>query len=307
MHASFRMHSKPIRRCRLAAFALTIAPVAMASAQTQGVAETRRWVPAVGVTLGISAWDSEASVASTVRPSASGSELLFDPLASGTLELATPGIAGLVGTPRLFGHADIGVAFAFAYDVAKEGAPGKLAAPTENTLEEFLLGQGSRTRIEWKDLVVGTGIGVAFTVAVGEWRFRIKPSVEYLRQELEASGVVNRAISLEPGNTNGTTNFRLIEIRGNRSHAYHSVGAGLEFEIDAARFGPTLMSVFASGQAYAALGNRSIDFAGSYTDASGTETANWHFEPAAWFYRGALGFRFRWLPEHSPENPGFSD
>ncbi len=292
----------------LAALALALAQAAPASGRGGGGDETQRWVPAAGIGWAISGWHSEASSASAVRPSASGSERLANPLVLGTLELATPAVPGVVGSPRLFGHADVGASFASEYDVAKEGAPGKLELPTSPTtglptatFEAFVLGQGSVTRIEWNALAVGAGIGVALTGELGGWRFRIKPSAEYLRQELEASGIAHRAISLAPANI-ATTNFRLIELRGQRTRVYHSLGPGIELELDAARFGPSVMSVFVSGQAYAALGKRDIDFAASFSDASGTERATWHFEPAAWFYRGALGFRLRFAPERSAED-----
>jgi hypothetical protein len=58
-----------------------------------------------------------------------------------------------------------------------------------------------------------------------------------------------------------------------------------------------MLTVFLSAQAYALLGDRKVNFSDSQTDAFGTESASWRFEPDEWLYRGAVGIRFRWLPK----------
>jgi hypothetical protein len=71
-----------------------------------------------------------------------------------------------------------------------------------------------------------------------------------------------------------------------------------------------MLSLFAAANAYKIIaGDRTIEFEGTDTweqntpDEFGggsntrTEEASWKFVKAPWSYRGAVGIRFRWLPE----------
>jgi hypothetical protein len=257
------------------------------------------------MTLGLGSWGSEASVASgtltgsnppqPVRPAASGSEPLVDPLVGGSLELMAPRLVEGLGRPRLFAHVDLSAAVGFTYDVAKEGVPDAMVPPTAPTPESAVLGQGSKTEAEFDPLVASSGAGLAFTSELGGWRFRVKPSFEYIRQEIQLTGVVNRAVSLQPS-LPATTSFRFIRLEGRRTKAYHGIGPGLELELDAGRVSPFAMTVFVSGQAYKWLGDLDLGFTDTFTDATGTESASWSFRSDGWLYRGALGVRFRWVP-----------
>ena len=278
---------------------------------THPVDETTRWVPGAGIVLGIIGFQSEGSVQSgtltgsdppePVRPSAFGDTLMLSPVVGGTFELMTPRFAERIGRPRLFAHVDLTAAVGFTFDVAKEGVPGSMdfPIPEGGIPESAVPGQGSLTNASWDPLIVTAGFGVAFTVDRGEWRFRIKPSFEYIREEIKVNGLVNRAFALNPTDDGfgRATEFRFIELNGQQTETYHGIGPGLEIEVDAARLSPFVMTVFVSGQAYALLSPSDINFSDTYTDAYGTESAKWHFRPDPWVYRGLVGVRFRWLPD----------
>ncbi len=306
------MHGGSSLQCLFLASVLAawIAPSWAASADdASAIEETERWVPSIGIIWGIFGQDSEASsVTSTltgsnppepVRPATSGSQVLLAPFAGGTFELMSPRLFEPSGRPRLFAHVDGTAAIGFSYDVAKEGDPGRLIPPSFPVPESEVAGQGSKTEAQVESAILSGGAGVAFAVALGDWKFRIKPSVEYMREEIEVKGTIGRAVTLPPipPPPGATTNFRFIELAGSKTKTFHGIGPGLEIELDAARIENFAITVFLSGQAYALLGDRDVNFSDSRTDAIGTETASWHFRRDRWLYRSAMGIRFRWLPD----------
>jgi hypothetical protein len=280
--------------------------------------ETERWVPAFSFDSGVLVQDSDADVRSgmlmgagapslincfgdlnpdtdTVRCPASGSDLMVTPFVAGSVEVMTPALLAMPGLPRLFVHGGAAASFGFTRDVAKEGSPDTMeAAPGVAFLQEqAILGQGSETSAEVKPLLVTAGAGVAFTVDAWGRRFRIKPSFEYLREEIEVKGTVNRAVKINDPATS-IADFRLIELRGSTRDYFHGIGPGLELEADAARTGPVMLTLFVAGKAYAFLGD--LEMTTSDSDADGN-TAHWRFEKNRWAFKGGVGLRFRWLPE----------
>jgi hypothetical protein len=230
-----------------------------------------------------------------------GDDLMVTPFVAGSLELMTPGLTSLPGRPRLFVHGDAAASFAFTRDVVKEGIPGEFEiigdfGPTEFISEANIGGQGSKTTAEVKPLLLSAGAGVAFTLEPWERRLRIKPSVEYLREEIEVTGVVHRAVAIEENTAAGEfpDNFRLIQLSSAEKRAFHGIGPGLEVELDAARAGPFVLSVYVASQAYAFLGDLEVELSDTNEDG---ETAMWSFEKNRWGFRAGVGLRFRWLPE----------
>jgi hypothetical protein len=236
-----------------------------------------------------------------------GDDLMVTPFVAGSLELMTPGLTSVPGRPRLFVHGDAAVSFAPTRDVAKEGLPEEFELdPSANVASERLIrGQGSTTTAELKPLLISAGAGVAFTIGTGERRLRIKPSVEYLREEIEVTGVVRRVVTThtdpapDPEEFRNypcteRSGFRCIELSGGKKKVFHGVGPGLEIEWDAARAGPFVLAVYLAGQAYAFLGDLEVEF--EDRNELG-EWARWSFEKSSWGYRGGVGLRFRWVPK----------
>lgn len=312
------------RRRRLAPLLLALALALPCSAAAQAGAtstpdERDRWVPAISVfggflrlkhhgsftsgdVLGPKAVDDEELSPTKIRPDDAGFSTPVAPLVGGSLELMTPRLFEAGGSPRLFAHGDLVGSFSDERTLAGEKTPGDIALPTlpnnVNELSEvFFLGQGSRTKSELQPLVASAGLGVAFSVDLPTRRIRIKPSFEYVREEVEVKGVVQRVVQIvdpAPVAEGFDDNFRLLQLTGSQRKTLHGVGAGLEVEGDAARLGPFMLSVYLSGQGYRFLGSRAVRF--TDTNEFG-ETAQWSFQQDAWAWGGRIGLRFRWLPE----------
>jgi hypothetical protein len=182
------------------------------SGEVQPRDESELWVPSLAITSGILVEDAEASVVSTLRANEdppffddSGADTLIGPLVSGSLELMAPAWGDHWGRPRLFAHAGAGGNFAFERDVAKAGAPGTLELPDSGLLVPpvgepgVVSGQGSTTSVQPRHLLLSAGGGIAFSFDAWGRRFRIKPSAEYLREEVEVTGVVSGATIDDPG------------------------------------------------------------------------------------------------------------
>jgi hypothetical protein len=297
--------------------------------------ESRRWAPALAITSGVLVQNVSADVVSSLvrgksfadppvqpirppicppdcppvfseNPVTSGGSRLVPPYVGGDLELMTPGAVSLPGIPRLFAHAGAAAVFSQTLNPAKEGVPEPMRTPPgvgTGITEDTIFGQGSQTSVKNGPLAVTAGAGVAFTIDAFERRIRIKPSVEYLWEELEVSGIVQRAVALtSPAQANGIEDFRLIILRDEETQAFHGVGPGLEIETDAARVGSFMASIFIGAQAYAILGDRRVEFSTSNqvlnnSDVPVEESAAWSVEKDPWAYRAGVGLRLRWAPE----------
>jgi hypothetical protein len=290
------------------------------SGEAQSRDESELWVPSLAITSGILVEDAEASVVSTLRANedppffdGSGADTLIGPLVSGSLELMAPAWGDHWGRPRLFAHAGAGGNFAFERDVAKEGAPGTLELPDEGLLVPpvgepgVVSGQGSTTSVQPRHLLLSAGGGIAFSFDAWGRRFRIKPSAEYLREEVEVTGVVSGATIDDPGklppNPRDPT-FNFFNGSGSERQVFHGIGPGLEAEVDVARNGSLIVSVLVSGGAYRILGDRTVEFSAPLvqtgsgsTIVSPPQTATWKYKKDPWSYRAHVGIRLRWAPD----------
>jgi hypothetical protein len=223
-----------------------------------------------------------------------------------SLELMTPSLLGdALLRPRLFAHGDVAAAFAYERNLAGVEGPGEFALPTGlivtgppdnfNMEELSVRGQGSRTRMQVRRFVYSGGAGLAFSFDVLERRVRIKPSFEYFREEMDFIGIANRAVKLiRPTGSTDLHAFRFISLSATERKSYDGIGPGIELEVDAARLGPFVSSVFVMGRGYHLLGN--LDVSMTATNQFG-ETASWTAELDRWAWRSGVGIRFRWIPE----------
>ena len=273
--------------------ACLVLPCSAALAEPSRTDESQKWVPSLGLTSGILVGGARGDVSSSVRPSAGGSESLISPWIGASLEIMTPAWEPLGGRTRFFAHGGVAANVGFDRDLAKEGAPAKFVAPTLPPInsDAVVQGQGSVTSTQPAGFQASAGAGVSFTIETGWRRLRIKPSFEYLVEEIEVDGLVHRATLLDPN----VPSFNFISISGSQTEFFHSIGPGLEIEADIARGGPVLVALLVSGSAVHILGDRDVDF--SSTDATGLDTATWGYRKDAWTYRAHVGVRFRWVPE----------
>jgi hypothetical protein len=156
------------------------------------------------------------------------------------------------------------------------------------------------------------GAGAALTFRAWDRVLRIKPSMEYLRQEVSLRGLVRRAVRVDP--TPGApppddTFFRTVDLSGQTSRVYHGLGPGLEIEVETGRAGNFVVALYASARAWAFLNNDDLRVEDFNDDAvncpppppgqvnCSSESATFGFSQNDWAYGGNLGLRFRWSPE----------
>jgi hypothetical protein len=250
-----------------------------------------------------------ANPAQILFPDDEGDDTSVAPLVGASLELMTPTLFDGWVEPRLFVHGDGALAFSFERNVAGVEGPDEFALPpgiiaqpdddpTVQKLEELsIVGQGSRSRIQVRRFVWSAGTGIAFTVEVLGRRVRVKPSLEYLHQEMDLIGVVHRAVKLRQPEVSivDLRDFRLLSLTREEQRSYDGVGPGLELEVDTSRLGPFVSSIYLMGRGYHLFGDLDTTF--SQINEFG-ETATWTFRPDSWVWRGGVGMRLRWLPEH---------
>jgi hypothetical protein len=249
-----------------------------------------------------------------------GEDLMVGPVVGGSAEIMTPGLQSVPGRPRFFLHGDVAGYFGPDRVVAKSGDPDPdaIVLPTApKSFAEFVKGQGISTQVEVDPVLWSAGAGVAFTFDAWGRRFRVRPSFEWFREEVEVSGVVSNVYQTDSGrnytaqpdphpDNSGTIyfddlpridpEFFVVAMEGSEEKAYHGIGPGLELEMDAARAGPVMLTLFVSGKAYKMLGDLEVEFSEETADEWGTHTAAWSFEKNPWSYQGNVGVRFRWLP-----------
>ena len=269
-----------------------------------------RWLPGLSFFGGVITQGSEASVDSTARGFHEGDALAVFAHVGLSAELMTPALASRLGAPRLFVHGDIGLSFDAEESIANEGDPGSIRIPVIDNNSDGtpdgeppvagIVGRGSATKAETQPAVYSAGAGVAFTFDAWGRPLRLKPSLEWLYQETTITGLVGDAEAIDGGQQ---CPCRTALVGARRTEGFHSLGVGLEVELDAARAGPSMLSVFLAGQGYRVLGGRSVELAasGSYTEPTGppvqslSTDSSYDLDP--WNFRLIFGLRLRWHPE----------
>ncbi|MAI25380.1 MAG: hypothetical protein CMN75_05035 [Spirochaeta sp.] len=271
-------------------------------AESSGEDDSGRWIPSLKISSGMLMSSASGSLVSTLQEqgqpepvieSASGASDFVSPWIGGSLEIMTPVWKPLGGGTRFFLHGGLAGNVGFERDLAKEGSPGPFKFPPLLPLfssPTLVRGQGSVTRAAPTGFQASAGIGISFTIETDWLPIRIKPSFEYLVEEIEISGLTHRATSLDPA----IPSWNLYAVTGSQTRFFHSIGPGLEVEADIFRKGSVLMALTGSGGAYHLIGNRDVEF--SSTDPTGSVTGEWAYRKDPWTYRFDLGLRFRWAP-----------
>lgn len=298
--------------------------------------DAARWVPAFSFFSGAQIREYEGSVAQfdlddPVAPDEGSASAVFA-FVGFSAEVSSPKLAGERG-PRIFAHVDASLSFDSNRAVAGEGSPGPIEYPVNgagnplaNSPEVGMLGRGTSLRAQAEPLVVSAGAGFAFEFETLGRKLRLKPSVEWLWQETTTSAALGQVISTQVafgspfcsqttinGVPGGPQPCAGAFFGSSETKAFHSLGPGFEVEMDAARVGPIVLALYASGQAYRLLGNREINVTASgfleipegFNPPSGELPAGVEnpvtmrstFELDPWHYRFGVGLRFRWLPE----------
>ncbi|MEZ4292081.1 MAG: hypothetical protein R3E53_16710 [Myxococcota bacterium] len=244
-----------------------------------------------------------------IWPAVDGKSTQTGGLIQVNLEASTPELLGnSFGRPRLFMHVDVGGNFALEDDVtrATNGARKLFLDPRLDVVNELdpdaVLGQGVRASLRLDPATYSAGFGAAFEWECLERTMRLKPSVEYLYQRMEAAGLVSRAIIINSVGVNpdGLEDFRHILIEARRDKVFHGAGAGLEFEMDVTPIDSFVVSWFANVRAYNILGGRDFSIYQANKDPApnaNREFARFRVSVDEWMYRAGVGVRIRWSPD----------
>ena len=262
--------------------------------------------------------------------SAASSDLMVTPYVGASIEVMTPGLKWGGNAVRLFMHGDVLPGFPFDRSIAKVGAPGPFDYPKNDPpplgdgrpwltyTEDQVLGRGGVMRAELDSVVFGAGMGVVFGFKSGGRRWSIKPSIEWTHFEVSFSGQFDE-VRLEyetldpnlPGNVQNCRPYNLTNCRTQVldsvrmsegvKRSYNGIGPGIEFELEAARSGDFLFSIFVGGSAHRILEKRKVQLSASQPSSVEPQddpyTATWSATLDPWFYRAGVGLRVRWLPE----------
>jgi hypothetical protein len=324
--------------------ALASAVVAAFSASAQETAPTgsidARWIPSFAITSGVFWGRQHAAVSSDcretgsqppaatscnpevpeygpeLREGANQDELAATPYVGGNLSLETPVLAR-IGRPRLFASFELPYQFGIDRNVAQKERPTGISEPDNpeagETLDEgSLTGVGSRTRSEVQGLTFGAMAGVAFSFEAFGREFHVKPSVNWIREEVGLRGRVEHGIcrtqnfqqlcdldGQQPGGGGAFT--RVITLKGKDDIWMDGIGPGLDLEMETGRFGPYTVALFGGGGGYYLLGDRSVAFDSTRTigpDELGGPVdyhAHWSWRASPWLYRFGLGVRLSWV------------
>lgn len=296
-----------IRRCdqKSVATILTIlAMVTLGSSRADAETEKRRdgsdrWVPSLSVDLDFSFQEVEGTVSSMqvpsgtpLRPFADNHKTQISPMAGGRLEIMSPSIP-IPSRPRFFVDGEILSVSNQKRRVAREGNPSGLIEPDRDSFpNSVILGKGSLTTTDLKNVSYGAGIGIAFPVEVYDIRILIKPMARYMRWKYVFEGVV--LDSKRPSNFGPT---QLIELYGNDSLDSDAIGPGLELNFEAIEMNSFKASVFINFSAFKILGDRKVAFSTTAFDSQNVSQyqANWTAEVDPWIYRAGVGFRLSWM------------
>ena len=283
--------------------------------------EQNRWIPAISLQTGFIVNQRKSRADTDERGLTEGDTNALYGLFGASAELSTPRIGALPGRPRFFFRGDVFGSRDDQEAVAKEGDPGNPLFEIDENLEDGgvdgILGQGTSLRVQSEPLILSGGIGLSFETEVARRRLRIKPSVEWMFQRdeihLEWSAV-------ESENTNNPLlclPCRTSRVKMQTTKGYHSLGPGIEVDLDAGRVGDFTVSVFTQFHALRILGDRQVDlraesgwFTRTLADVNG-ETVIQSIDPAvgredsvvrasyrreAWGYTAAAGVRIYWEP-----------
>jgi len=279
--------------------------------------ELERWVPAISIVTGLGVQRAEGHLSTSdvvdipffaplppnaPQPIVPGSPAtnrvrMMTPFVGLGMEVTAPSWTPLPGHPRLFGRVDVSYAFGPEYKAPTIGDPGPFVIGQRSSgafTSDTIIGQGGETVFSVRPLWVMAGAGLTFTFEAWDRAIRIKPSAEYLREEISIGGLVRRAVGPPDGNGTSLSEFRAITLAVEETRVYHGVGAGLEVEMDTRRAGPFVLSLYAGARAWNFPANEKKYFTATNNL---TERADFTFLKNDWAFSGLLGMRFRWVPE----------
>jgi hypothetical protein len=139
------------------------------------------------------------------------------------------------------------------------------------------------------------GLGVEFTLPIGQRRFRLRPSVDYFGQPLRFDGSVTRVDrteqnpNLDPPTVAGEI-IREPTVSVSASELVHALGPRLTLDVEVARLGAFSLNPFLEAQLYWILSERDFTFRGQSADGS----ADFRVKLRPLIAQGGAGLRVVW-------------
>jgi hypothetical protein len=268
------------------------------------------WLSGLAVTTGFTIQEQRSTVESfevldppqEFRPADTGEQWAVTPYVGVNLEVMTPAYDWLPRKSRVFLSVGVLPTFAADRDIATEGDASGFVLPLDKegrTLGTFdnagIRGRGSKTTSTLRTPMYSADLGIAFPFEISGYRMRVKPSFGWIWYEVEVKGLLLESQKPFPA----FPVIRYIKLDNSQRQGFPGIGPGLEIEMDVARYGDLLTSIFVGGNIYRILGDRSVDMSDATTHAdffgTNTYTANWTFDVDPWLYNAGLGLRVRWL------------
>jgi hypothetical protein len=265
------------------------------------------WLPGLGITSTGFVMERRANVESVERGRFLGDSRAVVWSMGVDADVLSPSMEFVPMAPRAFVHGGASISFDREDPVANDDDPGtpEITEVGTRTPVSGVKNLGSATKVETRALSWTAGAGLAFEFQVDDLRFRVKPSVEWLWQRDRVRSQLSDAQSVggDPAECNPC---RLLRIDATTNEKFHSVGPGLEIEVDGARLSEhVVMTVFGAIQALTVVGRgdkSTLSSTGTWMTngmPSGIpdSTVNSEYERDRWSYRFGVGVRFRWFPE----------
>lgn len=281
---------------------------AQAAGRDGGKAETDgAWLPGIGLLLAVDSQVGDARAVSSARGEIDGDGTLLTPLIGLDAEIQTPTLTSRLGRPRLFIRGGVTRAFDAERIIVKEGAPGAIDIPfidpdmdgisVQEPPIDSIGGRGTRFETQVQPWGFMAGVGLAFEVPSLSDRarkVRIRPSIEYRRERLQAAIFLGAAQSIDNSETCPcrSTSFKVTE-----KQTLHAIGPAVEVEMDLNSLRSMIVTIYGAFHAYRVIDGRSLNVGGEGVFDDGTPVSlEGNFERDLWSYRFGLGLRFRWNP-----------
>jgi hypothetical protein len=275
-------------------------------ARNEGTALDRQWIPSLSLSFAGLPENRSAQANSDTSGFQDGESVGFPWTVGGDLELASPVIYAHSLKPRITLHAGVGGVFDSEDPVTSLGEPGSppLESPFQS-VPEAIENIGSAVRVQAKNWIVNGGVGLVLELEALDRRIYLRPSLEWTYRKDEVRAILGggEAESLTPAGL--CDPCRTLFIKSETEKGYHSLGGGLEAEVDGTRVGDFELRFYLSGRFYRVLGDRktSLSPSGSWERSDGLPTSrpdtvfDIEYERDPWHYRFGAGIRLLWMPE----------
>lgn len=310
------------RGAGLSAFALTALFLTAAEGRAQSDAADARWLPGVSFRTGVLVHERDGEGLSVERAGVEGDTRSLFALFGASAEVSTPRIPYIPTRPRFFARADVSYSVDNDEPIANEGDPGDPIRNPDNDVSDLdpILGVvdvGTSLRAQSEPLILSGGLGMVFSREFAGREVRLRPSLEWMYQRDEIAVAFGAAESVDDDPIRCAP-CRTVSAKGQTTKTYHSLGPGVEVDVDAARVGDFRVSMFARFAALRILGDREVNLraTGSWFTRE-DETINGEniiisIDPAVgredsvvrarfrrdpWSYAATAGIRIVWSPE----------